>query len=82
MKKNERPKFQAGLDELLSWFQQRMDKLPKTMQIDDATSTDNLYVTVDALSRTLRKYGSGVVFSGYQKTLQKIKDNLVAQGME
>ena len=72
---------EAFRDEQLKWFEDRMDKLPQSMQISESTSTSNLRRTVEGLILTLRQNKPSVIFSGYMETLMKIKDKLQEQGL-
>ena len=52
-------------DEQIRWFEEHMDKLPESMQI-------NAY---------LRSPKPSVVFAGYLDTLLQIKEKLIEQGI-
>ncbi|MBP5514531.1 MAG: hypothetical protein J6Y04_07130 [Bacteroidaceae bacterium] len=82
MRKYKKNYTEAFREEQLRWFEERMDKLPKTLQIDEATYTPDLPLTVHNLSLTLRNYAPSIIFSGYMETLMKIKDKLKAEGMK
>lgn len=68
-------------DEQLKWFEERMDNLPESLQIDAATYTPNLKLTVKSLVQTLRKNTPGRTFSGYMATLFRIRKKLEEQGL-
>lgn len=72
---------EAFRDEQLKWFEERMDKLPQSLQISESTSTSNLPRTVQGLILTLRQNKPSVIFSGYMETLMQIKDRLQEQGL-
>ncbi len=81
-KRKYKPDYDEALrDEQLKWFEERMDKLPQSMQIDAATHTANLPLTVRGLMQTLRSNKPSVTFSGYMETLLKIKDKLQEAGI-
>jgi hypothetical protein len=52
------------------------------MQIDEATYTPDLPLTVRHLALTLRNYAPSIIFSGYMETLMKIKEKLKAEGLK
>lgn len=72
------------LDELARWFEERMERLPAALQIDEATRTSDLPRTVKALLALLKtqKGNVSVTFSGYMFRLQTIRSCLEKQGME
>lgn len=72
---------EAFRDEQLRWFEERMDRLPQSLQISESTSTSNLPHTVKSLMLTLQQNKPSVTFSGYMETLMKIKDKLEEQGL-
>ncbi len=72
---------EAFRDEQLRWFEERMDRLPQSLQISESTSTSNLPNTVKSLMLTLQQNKPSVTFSGYMETLMKIKDKLEEQGL-
>lgn len=72
---------EAFRDEQLQWFEERMDRLPQSLQISESTSTSNLPNTVKSLMLTLQQNKPSVTFSGYMETLMKIKDKLEEQGL-
>ena len=69
-------------DEQIRWFEERMDKLPQELQINEYSRSRDLTFTVKALIRTLQANAPSVTFSGYMETLMQIKDRLIEQGME
>lgn len=73
---------EAFRDEQLQWFEERMERLPQSLQISASTSTSDLKRTVQGLILTLRQNKPSVTFSGYMETLMKIKDKLQEQGMQ
>lgn len=77
------PEYTKGFrDEQIRWFEERMDKLPQELQINEYSRSRNLTFTVKALIRTLQANTPSVTFSGYMETLMQIKDRLIEQGME
>lgn len=70
------------LSELVAWFSQRMDKLPRQLVIDDTCTSTDLPRTVYALCKLAQRPGIDVCFSGYISQLLTIRDLLTAQGME
>ena len=82
MERKYRPNYdEAFRDEQLKWFEERMEQLPKSLQINAATSTTNLPMTVVALMRTLRQNKPNVIMSGYMDTLVQIREELEEQGL-
>ena len=81
MRKYKSKYTEAFRDEQLKWFEERLDKLPQSMKINDYTSTNNLRMTVETLMNTLRANTPSVFFSGYMETLLCIKDRLKEQGL-
>lgn len=73
---------EAFRDEHIKWFEDHMDELPKSMQLNAATYMEDLPESVRRLILTLRHYAPSKVFSGYMETLLKIEDRLREQGME
>ena len=73
---------EAFRDEQIKWFEEHMDVLPKSMQINSATWAEDLPETVRRLIQTLRHNVTSVVFSGYMETLLQIKDRLQEQGIK
>ena len=70
---------EAFRDEQVAWFEDRMDRLPESMQINAATYAPDLRLTVRNLILTLRKNKTNVTFSGYMETLLKIREKLEAE---
>ena len=64
------------LNELYAWFEQRMERLPKSLQIDEATYTGDLRRTVKSYIRLLRAMGLTVSQSGYVAHLLLIRERL------
>lgn len=67
---------EAILEKEIKWFEERMDRLPQSLQINEATHTDNLRLTVESLIKTLRHNKPCVTFSGYFHTLTQIRERL------
>ena len=82
MRKYKKNYTEAFRDEQLKWFEERMDKLPKSLQIDEATHSPNLPLTVQHLMLTLKDNAPSITFSGYMETLLKRKDKLKAEGIK
>ena len=72
---------EAILEKEIKWFEERMDRLPQSLQINAATRTSNLRQTVESLIRTLQSNKPNVVFAGYFYTLTQIHDRLEEQGV-
>lgn len=66
----------------IAWFEERMDQLPDSLQINDASYAPNLRLTVTNLIRTIRANKPTVIFAGYMETLLQVKDRLQEQGMK
>jgi len=82
MKREYKPDYdKAFRDEHIKWFEERMDRLPKSLQINDAMYSSNLELTVKGLMRTLRNNVPNVTFSGYMNTLLQIREKLEEQGL-
>lgn len=71
----------AFRDKQLKWFEERMDKLPKSLQYTSFAYTADLPLTVRGLMNILRTNQPNVAFSGYMETLLLIKDKLQEQGL-
>jgi hypothetical protein len=69
-------------DEQVKWFTDRMDKLPQSLQINDAAYSPDLRRTVEGLITTLQNYVPSVIFAGYMDLLLQIREKLQAQGIE
>lgn len=70
------------LEELCQWFEERMDRLPETLQLSDSTESENLPKTVRAYVRRLRESRRSVVFNGYVAHLFLIRERLRETGLE
>lgn len=70
--------------ELVAWFEERMDRLPASIQLNAATKTSNLPRTVKALVELLKVRGGvpSVTFSGYVAHLELIRLRLKEQGLD
>ncbi len=68
--------------ELMEWFEQRMDKLPKELQINKSTHSADLPRTVKAMIGVIKEKGGSTAFSGYIAHLELIRERLKRQGME
>ena len=65
------------VDELTRWFEERMDRLPATLQLNEATAASDLPRTVK-----VHKENISVTFSGYMSHLDLIRLRLKEQGLE
>ncbi|MBQ8050560.1 MAG: hypothetical protein IJ197_03160 [Bacteroidaceae bacterium] len=72
---------EAFRDEHIRWFEERMDKLPQSLKINDYTYTADLRTTVENLILHLRTNGTTIIFSGYMETLLRIEDRLKEEGL-
>lgn len=72
----------AEVKELITWFEERMDKLPADLQISSSTYTPDLKSTVNGLLEIMRVREMTVIFCGYAAHLFLIRERLKAQGME
>ena len=72
------------VDDVIAWFEDKMDKLPKTLRISDSTVSDDLAFTVRSLSNLLRAQQDrlSVNYSGYVAHLMLIRHRLKEQGIE
>ncbi len=78
-----KPVFSRGEQkELMEWFEQRMDKLPKEIQINKSTRSTDLPRTVQAMIGVIKEKGGSTAFSGYIAHLVLIRERLKMQGME
>ena len=70
------------LNELVTWFDERMDRLPQQLVIDDTCTSSDLPKTVRALCKLAGRQHLDVCFSGYFSQLFTIRERLQAHGME
>lgn len=72
------------MDELARWFEERMECLPATLRLNEATESYDLPRTVKSLLKILKmhKENMTVTFSGYVSHLALIRLRLKEQGME
>ena len=70
-------------DEMIRWFEERLDRLPQSLQLNEATSTADLPRTVRALLKVVQVHRDNisVTFSGYVAHLALIRLRLEEQGM-
>lgn len=73
---------EAFRDEQVKWFEERMEQLPQSLQVNQSTFSPDLRVTVRALITTVKSNKPDTVFSGYMELLMQIKDRLQEQGIE
>lgn len=74
-----KPEFTKGeVDECIRWFEERMDKLPATLRLNDSTTASNLPYTVKSLINVLKVHQGNlsVTFSGYMAHLLLIRQRL------
>ncbi|MGN1240847.1 MAG: DUF6965 family protein [Alloprevotella sp.] len=69
------------LNELTDWFNERKDKLPETLQVDDATFVKDLHQTVDYYLRLVELYHDKRAFSGQLYLLERIRKKLIELGL-
>ncbi|MBQ2459848.1 MAG: hypothetical protein II505_04160 [Bacteroidaceae bacterium] len=72
----------AELDELFAWFDSRMDRLPESLQVDEATYSANVLETVSAYIRTIKNCELTVSLNGYVSQLMLIRERLKQEGVE
>lgn len=80
-----KPEFTKGeVDEHIKWFEDRMDKLPETLKLNDSTTSTNLPYTVKRLIDVLRMHQGdlSVTFYGYVAHLALIRLRLEEQGID
>lgn len=68
------------LKELTDWFKERQDKLPETLQVDDATFVRDLRLTVEFYLRLVELYQDKSAFSGQLYLLERIRKKLIELG--
>ena len=69
------------LNELTDWFNERKDKLPETLQVDDAIFVKDLRQTVDYYLRLVELYHDKRAFSGQLYLLERIRKKLIELGL-
>lgn len=74
----------AQVEELMEWFEARMEQLPQTLQLNPATSTRQLPETVKSLIAVIKARDGklDVTFNSYVSHLLLIRMRLKEQGME
>lgn len=78
-----KPDFtKAEVQELIDWFEQRMDQLPSEFQINKSTSTKDLCFTVTRLISMLKGREVNVTICGYIAHLALIRKRLELAGMK
>lgn len=72
------------VEELLNWFKPRMERLPQKLELDGATSTNQLPYTVRQLTHVLEhhKDNMSVTFNGYMAHLLAIRVRLQEMGID
>lgn len=78
-----KPDFtKAEVQELIAWFEERMDQLPDEMEINKSSSTKNLRFTVTKLISMLKHREVNVTICGYIAHLALIRKRLELAGMK
>lgn len=62
--------------EIIAWFEERMDRLPESLQMLNCMSAPNLKRTVASYIALLREQRRTVVFAGYVSQLFLIREAL------
>lgn len=70
------------VNELIAWFEERMDRMPAELQINKSSHTKNLRFTVAKLISMLKDRDVTVTLCGYIAHLALIKERLIRDGME
>ncbi len=70
------------LAEVVSWYKERMDKLPMRFRLNECTKTKNLPKVIDKLIALTERPRLDVCFSGYMSQLFIIRERLKEEGME
>lgn len=63
-------------DELVAWFEERMERLPQSLLLDDCMSTKDLPRTVRSYIKLIRTGRKNVEFSGYVAHLFLMREAL------
>ena len=69
------------LNELTDWFNERKDRLPEKLQVDDAPFVKYLRQTVDYYLRLVELYHYKRAFSGQLYLLERIRKKLIDLGL-
>ena len=69
------------IKDLIKWFQERMDQLPKTLTLDDSSSTEDLPQVVKILILRMGDCNITPTWSGYASHLFLIKERLIENGL-
>lgn len=69
-------------DEQLKWFEDRMNQLPQSLQINEAAYSPNLRRTIEGLANTLRSNAPSITFAGYMDLLLQIREKLEGMGIK
>ena len=70
------------VNELIAWFEERMDRMPAELQINKSSYTKNLRFTVTKLISMLKEREVTVTICGYIAHLALIKERLIQAGMD
>ena len=70
------------VEEITIWFEERLSKLPKELQINAATMSTDLPHTVGSLIYNARHNHENVVFSALIGQLNEIRELLIKQGID
>ena len=69
------------LKELTDWFKERLDALPESLQVYDATFVRDLRQTVEYYLRLVELYHDKRTFSGQLYLLERIRKKLIELGL-
>lgn len=72
------------VEELIGWFEERKERLPQALKLNDSTESVDLPHTVRALTAVLRNHKEklSVTFYGYISYLELIRLRLREQGWD
>lgn len=73
---------EADLEELVAWFKDRMDQLPKELQLNSASFIPDLPRTIKAYIALIASNKRNPIFSGQIKLFFEIREVLQASGMK
>lgn len=69
------------VEEICQWFEQRRDQLPTTLQLDDATSMQNLPDTVEKYLAVARLHQNNSTYSAQIYFLGRVQNRLLEGGL-
>lgn len=64
----------AEVAEVKQWFKDHIDRLPKTLQIDDCLYSEDLHKTAESYLQLLSNIPQSIVFNGYVAQLLMIRE--------